>query len=61
MRILTRLMEILSTHKELARKLEELERKYDSQFKGVFDAIRMLMAPPAGPGPKKTIGFRPEK
>ena len=63
MRTLTRLMELLSTHKELARKLEELERKYDSQFKGVFDAIRMLMAPPAGPEPgqTKTIGFKPEQ
>jgi hypothetical protein len=45
-----------SAHKELARKLADLERKYDAQFKIVFDAIRELMAPP--PEPKKgRIGF----
>ena len=36
---------MLSSHKDLARKLETLERKYDAQFKIVFDAIRQLMAP----------------
>ena len=40
-----RLRRILASHKDLARKLEELEQKYDAQFKGVFDAIRQLMAP----------------
>ncbi len=49
------LREILSTHKGLARKLEELEKKYDSQFRVVFDAIRQLMVPP--PRPAKKIGF----
>lgn len=50
-----RLRQLLSTHTELARKLEALERKYDSQFKVVFEAIRQLMAPPE---PKKLkIGF----
>jgi len=38
-----RIREWLSTHQELARKLEKLERKYDAKFKVVFDAIRMLM------------------
>jgi len=61
MRAFVKLRQLLNSHKELARKLEELERKYDSQFKSVFDAIRMLMEPPADPSPKKTIGFRPEK
>ena len=62
MRTFTRLKEIMSTHKELARKLEELERKYDSQFKSVFDAIKMLMEPPADPAPvpKRKIGCKPE-
>ena len=62
MRTLTRLKEIISTHKELARKLEELEKKYDSQFKSVFDAIKMLMAGPEAPAaaPKKIPGFKPE-
>ena len=56
MRAFVRLREILATHKELAQKLEELEQKYDAQFKIVFDAIRELMAPP--PEPKKgRIGF----
>ncbi len=39
----------------LARKLEELERKYDAQFKVVFDAIRQIVAPPDPP--KRKIGF----
>ena len=55
MRAFVRLREILSTHADLARKLESLERKYDSQFKAVFDAIRQLMAPPVPK--KKPIGF----
>lgn len=46
---------MLSTHKELARKLEELEKKYDHQFKVVFDAIRQLMMPPVSKTRK--IGF----
>ena len=57
MRAFVRLREILSTHKELARKLAELERKYDSQFAVVFKAIRRLMAPPVQ-RPKGRIGFR---
>jgi phage regulator Rha-like protein len=56
MRAFVRLREILGTHKDLARKLEELEKKYDTQFKVVFDAIRMLMEPPEKP--RKQIGFR---
>jgi phage regulator Rha-like protein len=55
-RAFVRLREVLATHKDLARKLEELEKKYDAQFKTVFDAIRQLMTPPPGP-PKKQIGF----
>ena len=56
MRAFVRLRKILSSHAELARKLEELEKKYDSQFKVVFDAIRQLMAP--GEGQEKKIGFQ---
>ncbi len=40
------LREMIATHKDLARKLEALEKKYDVQFKIVFDAVRELMAPP---------------
>ena len=43
MRAFVRLRELLASHKDLARKLEALESKYDTQFKVVFDAIRDLM------------------
>src|SRR6476660_3745495 len=46
MRAFVRLREILGSHKDLARKLDELEKKYDEQFAVVFDAIRQLMTPP---------------
>jgi len=55
MRAFVRLREILATHHDLAKKLNSLERKYDSQFKAVFDAIRQLMEPPVPK--KKPIGF----
>lgn len=55
MRAFVRLREILANHKDLARKLDAMEKKYDAQFKVVFDAIRQLMSPP---DPKKRkIGF----
>jgi hypothetical protein len=54
MRTFVRLREILATHKDLARRLYELEQKYDRQFRAVFDAIRQLMAPPTE---KRRIGF----
>jgi hypothetical protein len=57
MRAFVRLREILGTHKGLARKLAALERKYDAQFKVVFDAIRQLMAPSPLP-PRRQIGFK---
>jgi len=43
MRAFTRLREMLATHKELKEKIEAMERKYDKQFKIVFDAIRTLL------------------
>ena len=46
MRAFVRLREMIGSNKELAKRLDELEKKYDSQFKSVFDAIRQLMAPP---------------
>ncbi len=57
-RAFVRLREILATHKRLARKLEEMEMKYDQQFKVVFDAIRELMAPQPPPSGRR-IGFAP--
>ena len=57
MRAFVRLRRMLATHEDLARKLDALEKRYDAQFKAVFDAIRQLMAPPE---PKRRqIGFRP--
>jgi hypothetical protein len=46
MRAFVRLRQLLATHADLARKVEALEKKYDTQFKVVFDAIRQLMASP---------------
>lgn len=56
MRAFVRLRRLLATHEALARQLDALERKYDRQFKVVFDAIRELMAP-ATRGPRRQIGF----
>jgi len=56
MRAFVRLRELLASHQDLARKLAALERRYDAQFRAVFEAIRDLMAPPTPR--KKPIGFR---
>lgn len=56
MRTFVRLRRILATHEELARKLAALERKYDKQFKLVFDAIREIMTP-KDPPKRRQIGF----
>ena len=61
MRAFARLREILATNKDFARRLEELERKFnahDAQFQAVFDAIRELMKTPEKP--KRRIGFLEE-
>jgi hypothetical protein len=62
-RTFVRLREILATHKDLARKLEEMEKKYDQQFKVVFDAIRQLITPPDSLQYKQKpqIGFKVEE
>jgi hypothetical protein len=54
-RAFVKLRQMLATNAELSRKLEALEKKYDVQFKVMFDAIRHLMSPPAKP--KREIGF----
>ena len=59
MRAFVRLRQILASHTVLARKLNALEKRYDSQFKVVFDAIRQLMAPPEKK--RSPIGFTTEK
>jgi hypothetical protein len=55
MRAFVKLREIIASHKELARRLEEMESHYDAQFRAVFDAIRELMEPPEKP--RRRIGF----
>lgn len=55
MRTFVKLREMIASHKDLARKLDELEKKYDTQFKVVFEAIRQLMEPPEKANRK--IGF----
>jgi hypothetical protein len=56
MRTLVRLREMAITHVDFARRLDDLESKYDAQFKVVFDAIRKLMQPPPK-RPRPRIGF----
>lgn len=61
MRAFVKLRKILSTHKELAHKLNQLEKKiekHDVEIKAIFDAIRELMTPPDKP--KRKIGFSKE-
>jgi len=54
-RAFVKLRQMLATNADLARKLAAMEKKYDAQFKVVFDAIRQLMSPPVKP--KREIGF----
>lgn len=57
MRAFVRLRQMLASQADLAHRLDELEKRYDAQFKSVFDAIRQLMAPPE---PKRyPVGFQP--
>ena len=59
MRTFTKIREMLATHKELKQKIEEMEKKYDYQFKVVFDTIKQLIEPPQKP--KRRIGFLSDK
>ena len=54
-RTFTKLREMLSTHKDLKRKIESMEKKYDQQFQVVFEAIKQLLS--EEDKPKKKIGF----
>jgi hypothetical protein len=58
MRAFVKLRQLLATNAGLARKLADLEKKYDAQFRVVFDAIRELMRPPEKP--RRKIGFKRE-
>ena len=57
-RAFVKLRQLLSSHADLARKLNSLEKKYDAQFKDVFGAIRALMQPATSKN--KKIGFNRE-
>jgi hypothetical protein len=61
MRAFVRLRQILASNKELAKRLDELEKKYDAQFRVVFDAIRQLMRPAEPEPSKRRIGFLVEE
>jgi len=58
MRAFVRLQRLIKSHAELARKIGEMEIKYDAQFQVVFEAIRQLTAPPDPP--HRQIGFKSE-
>lgn len=58
MRAFVKLREMIASNKDLAKRLDELEKKYDSQFRVVFDAIRQLMTPPVSRS--REIGFKKE-
>ena len=58
MRTFVQLRRLMDRNRDLARKIEALEKKYDEQFAAVFAAIKELIAPAASP--KKQIGFHPE-
>ena len=57
MRTFTKLREMLASHVALKQKIAQMEKKYDYQFKVVFDAIKKLIDPPKKP--KNLIGFHP--
>lgn len=61
MRTFVKIRHMLTTHKDLAEKLEKLEQTYDAKFKVVFDAIRLLMQDKVSEerNPKQPIGFEP--
>ena len=56
MRAFVRLREMIVSHRDLSKRLDELESRYDRQFKVVFDAIRQLMMPERQ-APRRRIGF----
>lgn len=59
MRVFVRLREVLASHAELRRKIEEMEQRYDLQFQRIFEAIRQLATPPEEP--RRPIGFCSEE
>lgn len=58
-RTFVRLRKMLASNDELRRKIEEMEARYDLQFRRIFEAIKQLSVPPQVP--KRPIGFRSDK
>jgi hypothetical protein len=59
MRAFIRLRQMLASNAELSRRVDELEKKYDSQFRIVFEAIRQILTPPDSK--RRSIGFKNDK
>ena len=63
MRVFSKIRNMLETHTKLRRKIEDMENRYDGQFKIVFDTLRKMLTPPPPPTlpekPKGPIGFQP--
>ena len=57
MRTFVQLRRLMDTNRDLASKIEALEKKYDEQFAVVFEAIKQLIAPPEPEPPRRRIGF----
>jgi len=60
MRTFVKMREMMISHKDLSRRLDDMERKHDAKFRAIFDALRELMEPPPVP-PKRPIGFVRDK
>jgi phage regulator Rha-like protein len=60
MQTFVKMRETMISHKDLSRRLDDMERKNNSKFKAIFDALRELMEPPPVP-PKRPIGFVRDK
>jgi hypothetical protein len=54
-RTFVHLLRMITSHKDLAKKIDEMEKKYDHQFRAVFEAIKQLLAPPEKK--RRKIGF----
>ena len=57
MRTFVQLRRLMDTNRDLARKIEALEKKYDEKFAVVFEAIKQLITPPEPEPPRRRIGF----
>ena len=60
-RAFVRLRALMTTHADLAKKIAELEARYDGQFRKVFEALRFLIEPPAEPKPRIGFETRPKR